>query len=305
MAPIIAVHGISQQTSGSKVIHSEWWPALCSGLELDGYYDLQDESKLVCPFYGHFFRKHSKSAIIATEQLEDDIELQAYEKELLKLLLSGANASRADKISRSFQEDDLSVESLDGVTESFQDLLRKLSKFGCLVNLAQGIPELIGHDLKQVGLYLNDEMRTDIRETVIKHIQEDTKVVIGHSLGSVVAYEALCEHPGNVVSFISIGSPLGIEKLIFNKLKPSPINGKGKWPGKIKYWTNLAEKDDIVALEKQLNPLFGDEARKLKVIDIEVDNSFDAHDARRYLTTIEAGKAVRQGLESRVESRQA
>jgi hypothetical protein len=293
MAPIIAVHGISQQTSGSKVIHSEWWPALSSGLDLAGY-DLQDESYLVCPFYGYLFRKPSTSVIIESDQLEDDIEFQEYEREFLELLLEGAENSGADKISRSFLEGVQLEGNSSRIPGNIQDLLRKLSKFRFFANFVSDNLERLRCDIRQVGLYLNDKLRKDIREIVIANIQEDTKVVIGHSLGSVVAYEALCQQPGNVVSFISIGSPLGIQNLIFDKLQPSPTKGHGVWPGKVKYWTNLAEKGDVVALEKQLSQYFSDEVRKVK--DIGVDNDSDAHDARRYLTTIEVGEAVRQGL---------
>jgi hypothetical protein len=296
MAPIIAVHGISQQTSGSKVIHSEWWPALCSGLELAGY---QDETSLVCPFYGHLFRNRITSAKIETDQFQDDIKFQGYEedeKELLELLLKEAQNSGADKRPRSFQDDNLSMESSDGIPWDIQNLLRELLKFRCFANFAYDNLERFRYDLRQVVLYLNDKVRNDIREIVIKNIQEDTKVVIGHSLGSVVAYEALCHQPrNNVVSFVSIGSPLGIN-VIFDKLKPSPTNKKGVWPGEVKYWTNLAEKDDVVALVKQLDSRFSDETRKVK--DLEVDNDSDAHDARRYLTTFEVGEAVSQGLYS-------
>jgi len=101
--------------------------------------------------------------------------------------------------------------------------------------------------------------------------------VIGHSLGSVVAYEALCQKPANVVTFVTIGSPLGIQNLIFHKLTPRPSpEGIGAWPGKVKHWTNIADKGDIVALEKNLAPFFGPTVR-----DVMVYNGSDAHHGER------------------------
>jgi len=58
---------------------------------------------------------------------------------------------------------------------------------------------------------------------VEKVITDQTRVLVGHSLGTVVAYEALCAHPEwPVRTFVSLGSPLGISILIFELLRPAP-----------------------------------------------------------------------------------
>ena len=50
--------------------------------------------------------------------------------------------------------------------------------------------------------------------------------MVGHSLGSVVAYEALCAHPEwPVRALVTLGSPLGIRNLIFDRLVPAPAAG--------------------------------------------------------------------------------
>ncbi|MET9446746.1 alpha/beta hydrolase [Streptomyces cinerochromogenes] len=66
-------------------------------------------------------------------------------------------------------------------------------------------------DLKQVHRYLTDpDRRAQERQRVLDAVTEDTRVVIAHSLGSVVAYEALCARPGHRVrALITIGSPPG------------------------------------------------------------------------------------------------
>ena len=153
---------------------------------------------------------------------------------------------------------------------------------------------LMRGDLRQVTTYMNDStVRRSVLDTVLDKIDGATRVVIGHSLGSVIAYEALCEKPANVVSYLSLGSPLGIRRVIFDKLTPRPHMGGylGHWAGNVKHWTNIADRGDIVALEKKLAPLFGD-----NVEDVLVDNGSDAHHAERYLTSREAGHAILQGL---------
>jgi hypothetical protein len=98
-----------------------------------------------------------------------------------------------------------------------------------------------------------------------------------------------------VVSFITLGSPLGIRNLIFDRLTPQPgSEGIGTWPGCVKHWTNIADKGDVVALQKELAPLFGNQVK-----DILVYNGSDAHHGERYLTTREAGEAACEGLRNR------
>ncbi|MFC9624862.1 alpha/beta fold hydrolase [Streptomyces sp. NPDC056930] len=80
---------------------------------------------------------------------------------------------------------------------------------------------------KQVRRYLlDDDLRTAARERVQEQIGPDTHVLIGHSLGSVIAYEALCAMPGHPVeALVTLGSPLGM-RMVFDRLLPRP----GDWP---------------------------------------------------------------------------
>ncbi|NEQ10307.1 MAG: hypothetical protein F6K37_31535, partial [Moorea sp. SIO4E2] len=110
--------------------------------------------------------------------------------------------------------------------------------------------------------------------------------------GSVVCYEALCQHPEwSVEVFVTLGSPLGIKGLIFDRLEPSPVSNLGSWPGSVKQWINIADAGDIVALEKELNPLFDG-----LVEDKLIYNGSDAHNASNYFTASETGEAIKLGL---------
>jgi hypothetical protein len=284
MAKIVAVHGIGQQFSGDAIIHREWWPALISGLHLAGS-DLKDERELACPFYGHFFRKPGTLAASDSYRAQD---VGPTEAELLNLLWEAA-AEAEPQVGPS-PSAYAGGEALARTPQIIQRALSAVSRSSFWVNIAQAA--LIA-DLKQVVLYMNDfDVRENVLEIVAKKITHDTRVMIGHSLGSVIAYEALCRKPENVVSHVSLGSPLGIQNLIFHKLSPPPsAENIGVWPGVVKHWTNIADKGDIVALEKKLAPFFGK-----GVSDILVYNGSDAHHGARYLTTKEAGEAIAAGL---------
>jgi hypothetical protein len=148
-------------------------------------------------------------------------------------------------------------------------------------------------DLKQVSSYLRDRAtRRAVQERAVQAVHPGTRVMIGHSLGSVVAYECLCAHPEwPVHTLVTLGSPLGIRNLIFDRLEPGPRNGTGAWPGSVQRWVNIADQGDIVALVKDLRPRFGE-----KVENHLIHNGATAHAIRPYLTARETGRAVAAGL---------
>ena len=91
---------------------------------------------------------------------------------------------------------------------------------------------LIGN-LKQVTAFLTQpEVKERVLQRVADEITPDTRVVMGHSLGSVVIYEYLARFcPPQVELLVTLGSPLGIPNLVFDRLTPAPAGGLGAWPG--------------------------------------------------------------------------
>jgi pimeloyl-ACP methyl ester carboxylesterase len=78
----------------------------------------------------------------------------------------------------------------------------------------------------------------NVHDRVRSVVKPDTRVIIAHSMGTLVAYGAIAAHPEwNVHTLITMGSPLGLPDTIAG-LNPKPINGKGQWPGSIKRWVN-------------------------------------------------------------------
>lgn len=281
MAQIVAVHGIGQQLKGRHSLQKDWLPALRDGLSLVGA-SLSNDSDLKCAFYGDLFRKPGTKSV--GEPLYDASDIaEEWEKEML--LAWWYEASKTDN----------AVVSPDAHTKMrtpqwAQRALNALSYSKFWAGVAE---RALIFDLKQVYSYLhNRDIRNQACNRVAECIEPDTRVLIAHSLGSVVAYEALCEHPEWAIStFITLGSPLGIRNLIFDKLHPPPHHNVGAWPGSIRHWTNIADKGDIVALVKYLQPLFGE-----RLVDMLVNNEAKAHDVLPYLTAKETGHAVAIGL---------
>ncbi|GAB1539261.1 hypothetical protein NUACC21_19270 [Scytonema sp. NUACC21] len=282
MAKIVGVHGINQEYRGSNTIHAQWLPALKDGLERAGV-RLESEREFCCAFYGDLFRGRPKSGTGVPNYDASDIDSD-WEKELL--LQWWEEAAKVEDGIRGPSEP-----SREKATPGFvQKALRIVSNSKYFGGVAE---KIVIFYLKQVGGYLHDrDRRNQIRERVVEAIDEDTRVLVGHSLGSIVCYETLCQHPEwSVKVFVTLGSPLGIKRLIFDRLDPAPQDNLGQWPGSVEKWINIADRGDVVALEKRLNPLF-----QGSVEDKLVDNGANAHDASRYLTAAETGEAIKLGL---------
>ncbi|GII77318.1 hypothetical protein Sru01_23000 [Sphaerisporangium rufum] len=123
--------------------------------------------------------------------------------------------------------------------------------------------------------------RVRSREAVAEVIRRNRPdVVIAHSLGSVVAYEALCAHPDlSVELLVTLGSPLGMRGVVFERLRPLPSQGRGIGPKGVRTWINIADKDDIAAIPGALKACFDGVTRDERV---NIDWA-DFHTVRHYL----------------------
>ncbi|MEG4148315.1 PGAP1-like alpha/beta domain-containing protein [Microcoleus sp. Pol12B5] len=291
---VVGIHGIFHEYLSSAQIENDWLLALQGGLDEAGVPRIERQD-FTAVSYGSLFRPSGRRSAGVPKFSAQDVE-EGWEQELLiawwreAAALSQANKSDDDPLG-----EDPSIQGPDfqgrGRTPAVvQRALKQLAKLKFFK--AAGVSErLLIFGLKQVRQFLHDsEMKQAILQRVSEKVSTNTRVIIGHSLGSIVAYEALCEHPEwNVDTLVTLGSPLGIPGLIFDSLTPKPENGTGAWPN-VKNWFNIADKGDIVALEKELAPHFGD------VVDRLVYNGWESHSAERYLTARETGQAVATGL---------
>ncbi|GLW06682.1 hypothetical protein Misp01_18120 [Microtetraspora sp. NBRC 13810] len=127
----------------------------------------------------------------------------------------------------------------------------------------------------------NAPARARSRQAVAETIRRrKPQVVIAHSLGSVVAYETLHANPDlRVELLITLGSPLGMRNVVFERLLPAPLAGRGGRPPGVTRWVNIADSHDIAAIPPALRALFtGVEHDGLVDLDW-----IDFHTVRKYL----------------------
>jgi len=283
MAAILAVHGIAQQLAGPETLAKDWCPALRDGMRIAGVAprELPKNTDIKVAFYGDLFRRaKTKEAGDFAYEVED---IKAGIEEDLLSAWWDAAVQHGDALGPE-------AKTKVWVPEFAQRALSELCRIKFFSRISERM--MIGN-LKQVSLYLGDaDVRRDAKKRLLDLIHDDTKVIIGHSLGSIVAYEALFEPAARRVQmFITLGSPLGLDKPIFRKLVPPPKDGVGAWPTATSRWTNIAATRDPVAAVKDLARLFGSQ-----VVDKKIENETRAHDVVPYLTARETGAAIATGL---------
>ncbi|MDG9674476.1 hypothetical protein [Micromonospora sp. DH14] len=286
MPLIVGVHGIGHQYANAGTMQQAWLPAV--------RHLLPGSTDLACAFYGNLFRPPGRLLGGTAVDVGGVVESE-YESELLRAWWREASVVDAAVVPPE-------ARTLARTPIGVQAALRALSNSRFFAAAYQRVPaaldSLLVADLRQVRRYLLEpDLRREVMSRVEAVVAPDTRVVVAHSLGSVVAYEALCAHPEwQVRAFVTLGSPIGVRQLIFDRLSPPPHTDdrggpRGHWPGSVRVWTNIADAGDVVALTKDLRPMFGPAVRSFLV-----HNGAHAHDSIRYLTTAEAQDAIADGL---------
>jgi hypothetical protein len=286
MPKIVGIHGIAQQYKGENELRAEWLPALKDGLTVAGRSDAADaigDGELRVSFFGNLFRPRAPMGAEFPPSTAADLT-SGEEIELLTELYDEAVALEPALGPPTGALGSVRV----GVQVMAERLLRSRT-FARLISERA----LVGN-LKQVTQFLDVPQTKDkVLARVHEEIDDSTRILIGHSLGSIVAYEYLCRYqPPRIELLVTLGSPLGIPNVIFNRLTPTPGEAGGTWPSAVTRWVNVADPDDVVALRKQLAELFPPPPGVAPVADELVDNGDKPHAIRPYLNAAETGAAL-------------
>lgn len=312
MAVIVLVHGIAQEQRSADDLEAEWLPALAGGLRNAGYPELADrlwrdrptpggiEARMA--FYGDQFLRPGTMGI---DPGELTAEQQVLAEQLAHLWLQRAAADASDPRQRA--EAALELARLDttvpaevqGTGAALRSATAALAHVRWFAPFGMGLAErFVNRALAQVTSYLTDEqVRAYALDKVADLIDPDTRVLVGHSLGSVVAYEAAHRLKGPLPLLVTIGSPLGLRTIVYERLRPQPPG----FPPQVGRWVNVADRDDFVAAAPDLTRLFGSgqPAGALLEAGWTVDNGAEPHRATFYLTKQQTVRPIGQILTRR------
>lgn len=130
------------------------------------------------------------------------------------------------------------------------------------------LPRVIRDTVLETQRYFDNSnnIASRIRERLKKELRplladNSPVLLIGHSLGSVIAYDALWElsHieklPGKIDLFLTLGSPLGMH-YVQHRLLGANKKGKQHYPLNIHRWSNLSAVGDLTALDQHIQDDF-------------------------------------------------
>lgn len=282
MARVLLVHGINNTYASRPQMAERWIPALRGGLEnaaLDGQVPAIDISlqDVACVFYGDLLRPPGRFLSgdippLGASDVDDGLELE--------LLTAWWRA--AAKVDSGVMPPD--ARTL-GVAATARSALLALSGSRFLSRISE---RALVWWLKQITAYFTDEsVRAAVQERFAQAVGSDTRVVVAHSLGSAVAYEALCANPDwPVTDLVTLGSPIAVPDIVLHRLIPQV----GTWPN-VSRWVNITDSGDFIALQPRMGEVFGP-----RVSDIEISNDVSAYDVEQYLTAVPTGVAVAKGI---------
>ncbi|MFD1145511.1 hypothetical protein [Saccharothrix hoggarensis] len=142
--------------------------------------------------------------------------------------------------------------------------------------------------LAQVGRYLGrgevlDGASLDerVRQRVLAALPENRPVIlVAHSLGSVVTFEALHEYARPVRLLVTLGSPLATAAVVLHRVRPVPPTT----PPTVERWLNFWDRDDIVVARPRLERLIVANVRGTLPESNRVDSDgLWVHSAIKYL----------------------
>ncbi len=245
MRTLVLIHGRSQQGKDSKALKGEWLDALHEGLRAAGSDATVPADKVRFPYYGDtlddLVRGGGDEA--AEVIIQSAGEPNAVEQEFIAAVISEVVETIG------LGEDDIRAHAVHGdvVEQGVQNWPWVLAALRAL----ESVPGLGGASLalatRDVYAYLrNPGIQTVIESGVRQAFDQETEcVVVGHSLGSVVAYDVLkrrAQSEGWIVpTFITLGSPLAVRTIV-DALAPIST------PPGVKQWFNVHDSRDVVAL---------------------------------------------------------
>lgn len=239
---LVFVHGRSQQGKDPDALKLEWLGALEKGLQKNGL-ALPANVEVLLPFYGDRLEAFTReSEVPLTDDLrtkggEADAEFLAFEAAMAEALRQRAGVTD-QQVGDAYGDNPRPKGPQNW--EWVQAIFRALDQH--VPGMGDNVLELFTRD---VYLYsTRSSVKAAINGIVAAALSEtEPAVVVGHSLGSVVAYSVLRDDPRvlQVPRYITVGCPLGVRP-IRDQLKPL------KFPKPAKAWYNAYDERDVVAL---------------------------------------------------------
>ncbi len=305
MAAIVLIHGIAQEQREPAELENEWIPALAAGVEKAGFQELGAQIRgrsvsTAMAYYGDLFRRHGAQGAGDDDPIEDllSVEMVDWVDRLGREWLErGATRSSDQGVRRDAMQSLEGLQPVTGVAQGSKSIVREIAAALARVRWFAKpsfavIERTVKRALRQVSMYMGNIHGT--RDVTLGRVsallEPSTRVVIGHSLGSVAAYEAAHRLAGPLPLVLTVGSPLGLDTIVYERLVPQPPG----YPTRVGRWVNVADLDDLIAADPNLAPRFAPPPPG-RLESVLVRNT-SPHAAVDYLATPEAGRPIAEAF---------
>ena len=304
MATIVLVHGIAQEQKSADTLEGEWLPDLAGGVRTACFPEIADRLYRLrsgpdgidtrMAFYGDLFLRGDQQGLEPEELSRPE---QALAEQLAMEWAARAASRSTDEKSRRAASQELAqlqqtAGEEQGARAAARTAISGLARIRWFAPFGMAFAtRFVMRSLSQVTRYLSDDaLREQALARVHALLTPGTRVLIGHSLGSVVAFEAaqMLDHP--LPLLITMGCPLGLHTVVYERVRPQPP----RFPPAVHHWVNIADRNDIVAAEPDLNPLFGSTVPSGAMLEggYTVENGAKPHQADFYLTKAQVGRPI-------------
>ncbi len=242
---ILFVHGRAQGGKDKAQLKSEWIATLQRGFKANGD-TFPDNLVFDFPYYGDKLDQFTAQAKlpashdVVAKGTGQDRQFEQFMQSVLQEMKE--NTGLSDQDIEPFFDGEAATEKGVQNWRWVQAIVRAID-----THFTEAAEFTIEKFLSDVFLYVNKPaIGSGINKIVQDELTTEPTIVVGHSLGSVVAYNVLNNSINNIdlVKFITVGSPLGIRAIA---AKLGVLNN----PAAKHNWYNAYDKRDIVAL----NPL--------------------------------------------------
>ncbi|MEU8927815.1 alpha/beta hydrolase [Kitasatospora sp. NPDC048545] len=189
-----------------------------------------------------------------------------------------------------------------GVLNPARHLSLMLASIAALPGLSWGARrlsrvELLGI-LSQPGRYLRRAepdaagrtLDQRVRDRVLRCLDPSRPaIVVAHSLGTVVALEALAEYRGSVALLVTVGSPIATPGVVRPLIRPRPP----ATPETVAAWADFRDNDDLVVPKRRLVKAVEPNSAGVRPTPHRLTSArFWSHDATTYLRREEVAGPV-------------
>jgi pimeloyl-ACP methyl ester carboxylesterase len=305
MATIILVHGINQQQQSASILESQWLPALAKGVLAAGFPEIASgiwrtpggpgNVSVRMAFYGNLFVRPGAMGTSPPDGLSSELaeELALEWLRRCAMRVSNENNRLMAETELAYLHPGPDGEAM-GVRSSMRVAWKSLARFPWFAQLGMGVAQrFVSQSIAQVTDYLSDDsIRAAAQRSVLDLVGPDTRIILGHSLGSVVAFEVAHLLEQSLPLLVTMGSPLGLDTIIYPRIRPQPPS----FPRSVSRWVNVADRDDVIAAEPNLATRFAGNMPRDAVFEggFTVENGADPHNAEFYLSNSHVSRPVGQ-----------